>query len=190
MSLIDTSILPATSTLVERAIEGTVARLGAVPVAVGDLWNPATCPAALLPWLAWALSVDDWAADWTEEAKRAVLAQAVFTHRHKGTVAAIRSAIAASGYAGAQLLERWSASVHDASFTADGSHTYAPGDHWAEYRVVLAVPITLAQAARFRARIAKIAPARCHLKALTYLQALNSYNGAIVYDGTFSHGVA
>lgn len=183
-------ILPATSTPQERAIEAVTARIGAVPVPNGDLWNPARCPVALLPWLAWAFSVDNWNPEWSEEAKRAVIATAVYIHWHKGTVGSILAAITATGLPGAQLQERWSASVYDGSFTHDGSHTYATSDHWAEYRITLAQPITLANAQRFRDLVARIAPARCHLKAMSYLEALNSYNGAILYDGAHSHGVA
>jgi len=185
-----TTILPVNATATERAIEGATARIGEAPVPNADLWNPATCPAALLPWLAWALSVDDWDANWTEDRKREVIAAAVYVHRHKGTVASIRTAIDKAGFAGAELRERWSASLHDGSFAHTGARTYAPGDHWAEYRVVLTAPISLKQAAWFRAQLARVAPARCHLKALSYLQALNIYNAAITYDGAYSHGVA
>ena len=48
------SLLPRNATGAERAIEGATARVGAVPTPFRDLWNPDTCPAALLPWLAWA----------------------------------------------------------------------------------------------------------------------------------------
>jgi len=185
-----TSILAVNATAAERAIEGATARIGDTVVPLADLWNPATCPAALLPWLAWALSVDDWDANWTEARKREVIAAAVYVHRHKGTVASIRTAIDKAGFVGAELRERWSTSLHDGSSSYNGALTYAPGDHWAEYRVVLAAPISLKQAAWFRAQLARVAPARCHLKALSYLQALNIYDAAIAYDGTYSHGVA
>ncbi|TKA96910.1 phage tail protein I, partial [Cereibacter changlensis] len=55
-----TSILPPNATKAERAFEAALAALCDLPVPVGQLWSPETCPAALLPWLAWALSVDDW----------------------------------------------------------------------------------------------------------------------------------
>ncbi len=32
----------------------------ALPVPLRTLWNPATCPAHCLPFLAWAFSVDQW----------------------------------------------------------------------------------------------------------------------------------
>ena len=32
------------------------------------------CPADVLPWLGWALSVDDWDQDWSEQQKRSAIA--------------------------------------------------------------------------------------------------------------------
>jgi phage tail P2-like protein len=58
----------------------------------------------LLPWLAWALSVDSWNADWPEAIKRVVIAESVVVHRHKGTIGALRRAIGALGH-GIQVSE-------------------------------------------------------------------------------------
>ncbi|MGS4945207.1 phage tail protein I, partial [Meridianimarinicoccus sp. RP-17] len=70
----DLSLLPPNATPVERGFEAAGARITALPVPVRDTWNPATCPATLLPWLAWALSVDNWDPTWTEGQQRAVIA--------------------------------------------------------------------------------------------------------------------
>jgi P2-related tail formation protein len=51
------SLLPPNVSGLERALEQASARVGDIPVPIDPLWNPATCPARLLPWLAWALSV-------------------------------------------------------------------------------------------------------------------------------------
>lgn len=99
------TLLPPNATPLERALEGTTARIGAVPVPVGDLWNPATCPAAALPWLAWALSVDEWRSDWPESTKRAVVAASLEVHAHKGTAWALRRALEAAGYPQARIAE-------------------------------------------------------------------------------------
>ena len=53
------SLLPHNASPQERAIEAATARLADVPVPLRDLWNPETCPAELLPWLAWAFGVDE-----------------------------------------------------------------------------------------------------------------------------------
>lgn len=184
------SLLPPNTTPTEAAFEAATARLAEIAVPVGDLWNPATCPSEMLPWLAWALSIDDWDAGWADDVKRAVLTASVNIHRHKGTVAAIRTAISAAGLQDAALYEHWAASQFDGTFVADGSRTYAQSDHWAEYRIELNSPIALAQASRVRLLLSKVAPARCHLKSLQYPQAENIHNHTISYDGTFSYGVA
>ena len=49
-----TGILPPNATALERALADAGARLSDVPVVVRELWNPDACPAAHLPWLAWA----------------------------------------------------------------------------------------------------------------------------------------
>ncbi|QOE32746.1 baseplate wedge protein [Achromobacter phage Mano] len=93
-----TSLLPPNATPQERALEGATARLADVPIPVRDAWNPDTCPAALLPWLAWAFSVDEWQNDWTEAEKRGVIKAALYVHKHKGTLAALRRAVEPLGY--------------------------------------------------------------------------------------------
>jgi phage tail P2-like protein len=90
-----TSLLPPNTTPEERAIEALASHVRDLPVPIRDLWNPATCPEAFLPWLAWALSVDIWRSDWPVETKRAVIAASPRGHRLKGTVLAVRQAAAA-----------------------------------------------------------------------------------------------
>ena len=91
-------MLPANATAQERALSESTARISEIPVPVDSLWNPWTCPAALLPWLAWALSVDVWDATWSEAQKRATIAAAVRVHRIKGTRGAVVRALDALGY--------------------------------------------------------------------------------------------
>lgn len=92
------SLLPAGATPLEHAVAEATARLSDVPVPVGDLWNPDTCPAAVLPYLAWALSVDGWDADWTEAQRREAIRRSVYVHRHKGTIGAVQAALGAVDY--------------------------------------------------------------------------------------------
>lgn len=51
-----------------------------------NLWNPWLCHPDDLPFLAWALSVDIWDANWDLPRKRRVVANAIDMHRHKGTL--------------------------------------------------------------------------------------------------------
>lgn len=78
------SLLPPNATLLERALESGGARIVDVQ-APADFDDPMTCPAGLLPWLAWGLSVDTWDVDWSEAEKRAAVACSIALHRHKGT---------------------------------------------------------------------------------------------------------
>jgi len=85
------SVLPPNATPFERNLESAGWRLGDDgPAGIRALWNPQSTPAALLPWLAWALGVEAWDAAWDEENKRAVVASALADHRVDGTLAGVR----------------------------------------------------------------------------------------------------
>lgn len=88
-----TSLLPPNATAGERALEAAM-RSGIDLSAVGDLWNPATCPADVLPFLAWGLAISHWDADWTEAEKRTAVAGAIPFHQIKGTRAAVEEVLA------------------------------------------------------------------------------------------------
>lgn len=185
-----TTLLPPNATAVEAALASATARLADVPAPIPALWDPATCPAALLPWLAWALSVDAWDAGWTDETKRRVIAASVATHRLKGTVGAVKRAVAVAGYGDATVVERFGLKNYDGTIPRNGTRTREPQDHWAEYRVILTRPITIEQAEIVRRLLNTIAPVRCSLKAMSYLRALNTYDGSVPRDGSYSRGVA
>lgn len=68
----------------------------AAPIAA--LLNPATCPAHLLGWLAWAMSVDTWDSSWSDAVKREVIQASVPVHRIKGTRAAVMTSLKALGF--------------------------------------------------------------------------------------------
>jgi phage tail P2-like protein len=55
--------------------------------------NPDTCPAHLLPWLAWEHAVDFWDDGWTEVQKRQVIKDAAYVHQHRGTAGAVRRSL-------------------------------------------------------------------------------------------------
>lgn len=88
------SLLPPNATALERGLEQATARIEDVPAPVAELWNPATCPLELLPWLAWALSCDRWETHWTEAQKRAEVARAIELQRTKGTPASVEAVLA------------------------------------------------------------------------------------------------
>jgi phage tail P2-like protein len=88
------TLLPPNATALERALDAVEAdRLGTMPVAVGDVWSPARCPADLLPWLAWGVSIDIWDTTWPEQVRRDAIAGAIEEQRRKGTKLAVRKAL-------------------------------------------------------------------------------------------------
>lgn len=89
------SLLPNNATATELALEQVTARASTIDVPIADLWSIDTCPASHLPWLAWALSVDLWDANWSEDVRREVLRNSVAIHRKKGTVGSVKAALAA-----------------------------------------------------------------------------------------------
>ena len=76
------------------------------PEVITRLFDPLTCPAELLPWLAYALSVDVWNPQWPESTKRAICANSLAMHLHKGTLGGIEDALAALGIQ-AEITEWW-----------------------------------------------------------------------------------
>jgi phage tail P2-like protein len=184
------TLLPPNATQTERALEQATARIGDVAVPIATLWSADTCPEHVLPFLAWGLSVDNWDSNWAEEDKRTSIRDSVQIHRVKGTIGSIKRALFAAGYDEAEVIERYGWETYNGAQNYDGSITYAEPDHWAEYRIKLTSPITIAQAQQVRSILATVAPARCHLKALEYPEALHIYDNSILFDGAFAYGVA
>lgn len=101
-------ILPPNSTTLEQIVADLDwARIDALNTeVVRQVVNPQTCPEALLPWLAWAMSVDVWDDTWPLATRRAVIAAQPAVQRRKGTRLAIRMALQALGV-DAQITEWW-----------------------------------------------------------------------------------
>ena len=87
------SLLPPNASDLELAVEKVLSRTEQIPVTIDTLWDPETAPENTLPWLAWALSVDEWSSAWSVETKRRVIANSVELHRKKGTRGAINLAL-------------------------------------------------------------------------------------------------
>lgn len=90
-------LLPSNATPFERNLSLMSDRIFDVPVIVKEVWNANTAPEDVLPWLAWALSVDDWDTNWTEEQKRNVIRTAPATQKIKGTLGAVQLQLASIG---------------------------------------------------------------------------------------------
>ena len=87
------SLLPPFSSPLERAVEQLINRVTNKPLVISQLWAPWQCPVELLPWLAWANSVDNWDNTWSEQTKRQVIDNAFEVHRYKATPHAIALAL-------------------------------------------------------------------------------------------------
>lgn len=101
----DATLLPPRTTKLERALEQSMARIGEAPHPIDTLFSPDDCPEDFLPFLAWALSVDDWDPEWDLATRRRIVAKALLVHRHKGTPGAVRLALEALGLENVRLRE-------------------------------------------------------------------------------------
>lgn len=101
-----TSLVPPNATAFERAVDQMAeVRLGGIGTPLRQLWSAELCSVALLPWLAWGLSVDQWDSAWPLSARRARVAAAIPVQRHKGTLKAVRDVVSVFG--GAISISEW-----------------------------------------------------------------------------------
>ena len=91
------TILPPNRGAFEEAADKAGAGAVDLPLHVSALIRPADAPAEFLPWLAWGRSVDFWRADWPDEKKRSLIAEAARWHRIKGTQAALERGVEIMG---------------------------------------------------------------------------------------------
>ena len=97
------ALVPNNSTPLERAVEILTRRLDDIGAPLRQLWSAWDCPISLLPWLAYALSIDAWNANWSERTKRAFVKDAIAVQRQKGTAFAVERVVKAFG---AQIMVR------------------------------------------------------------------------------------
>ncbi|HCG6617817.1 TPA: phage tail protein I [Vibrio parahaemolyticus] len=91
------SLLPKNLSDLERDLDSAIARMESIEIPISTLWDPWNCPIELLPWLAWAVSVDSWRSHWPEDVKRRTVANSLDLHRIKGTRPAVELAIESLG---------------------------------------------------------------------------------------------
>lgn len=183
------SLLPPNQNAIENAL--ALSRRPAVdPSALRYLSDAAHCPAPLLPWLAWARSVDRFEAATTEEQQRAVIASSISVHRRKGTVAAVRQVFRDLGLGEVTIDEGANGHSYDGSVSYDGFANYDDVSGWAEYRVQIDKLLSVEQAVLAREILADVAPVRCHLWGLDFTGAELLYNNLAAYDGSYTYGVA
>lgn len=166
----NSTLLPPSSTAWMRSTEAATARLSGITVAIRTLWTPTTCPVDLLPYLAWALSVDRWDKDWPAERKIAVIQRSYWLHRRKGTRAAVRRVI------------------EDMGFSATFAEWFDVGDEPGTFRLEVDVndvgltPKTLDELNRL---IGDAKPVSRHLAQMTIATSSrgSAWAGAAIFDG-------
>lgn len=164
------SLLPLNSTQLERAIEAAIDEDTEIPLRT--LYNPNTCPVALLPWLAWAWSVDRWDSSWPEAVKRSAIRSAFYIHLRKGTIGSLRRVVEPLGYI-IEVREWW----QTAPMGAPGTFALQVG--------VLETGISEEMYEELERLIDDAKPVSRHLTGLDIVleTRVESYVGVAVYDG-------
>lgn len=157
-------LLPPNATPLERAMSLAGARVEQIPLDLQALWDPATCPADLLPWLAWAVSIDHWRIEWVEAQKRQAIATAIQEQRVKGSRATVEAVLQrfddllqlVEWFEATPRLDPYLFEVHLPIVTADGETGGAR--------------ISAATARAIIAEVALAKPARAHFRLVHTLE--------------------
>lgn len=173
------TLLPPNTTHLERRLTDTTAIISELPSPLRQLWNPATIPADLLPYLAWALSIEEeWRFARTDQERRTLVATSIDLHRYKGTPYAVRRGMQLLGFRDAEIIEGLPAVHHNGEITRDGHHAFAGAARWALFRVAVDLGnqegLDRQRIARIRHIIEYYKNARSHLYALTFRANLSS----------------
>lgn len=156
------SLLPPNASHLDRAAEAVLAsRLSAIPQPHRSLWNPDTCPIALLPWLAWSMGVEAWRTEWPEDIKRAIVRNAIQVQRQRGTIKSVRDTVASFGGA-ISIREWWQTTPKGAPHTFELVFTMTGQD--GEQSSAAFVQDVMAE-------VARVKPLRSHF---TFIQGLSA----------------
>lgn len=181
-------MLPNNSTKFERELDHQTVRINTLPTPIREPFNPRDCPPELLDMLAQSWSVDYWDNAFNTQKKRDVLNASFAVHQIKGTPESIRHAIRSAGFGEVIIIEGWGTEIYNGQYVYDGMIQYGDGTgHWAQYKVIMQYQITIEQARNIRNILNAVAPARCELIELSYLESI-VYDGKHIYDGTYSFG--
>ena len=189
-----TNLLPTSATDLQQAFELVTAQSTALDHhLIRKSHNPLTCDSRLLPWLAWANSIDDaegWVFAESEDAKRALIADYIKKHELKGTPYSIRRLFRDLGLGEIDIIEDIGKIRYDGKFTHNGDYIHgSAGGSWATYSIIVKTrPITNDQAKFLKEILRGIAPARCELRQITYTRVAIRYNNTATYDGTYNYG--
>ena len=125
------NLLPSNATHLERAACAAAADLAEVKAPLHTLWDAQRIPEGLLPWLAWAVGVDVWSADWPVQVQRDIVQDAIAVRHLGGTVWAVRRALEAAGFRDVEIIEHaqaYSAWQHAGGAYIDGGFLLSGGE--------------------------------------------------------------
>lgn len=154
------SLMPPNASEAEHALEDTL-RMDVDLSAVGSLWNPETCPASVLPFLAWGLAISRWDTTWTQAEKRAAIADAIPFHKRKGTRALVIEVLERFNPL-LELVEWWEMNPTGAAHTFE---VRAPAN------LIPASFLNAETVAAIIRDVAGVKPVRSHFAFVQYLEA-------------------
>lgn len=153
------------------------------PQVLVDVTDPDLCPASVLPFLAWAFSVDEWPAGATEADKRVIIKASIPVHRRKGTLKSIKDILSAGGYGNVEVETGVGSWRLDGSVKLDGTTKLSQPDGWANWSVTIdngdPVPSD-----SLIALLIQTAPARCKLIYIGYRNRFSRLDGTWTLNGT------
>jgi len=94
------SLLPINASQLLKDLESSSLKATSLEALNRYITNPDLAPDNILPWLAWAVSVDDWSDNWPKVIKREMIKNSISLHQIKGTKRAIKKALEIIGVAG------------------------------------------------------------------------------------------
>ncbi|WP_294962602.1 phage tail protein I [Sulfurimonas sp.] len=199
--LSESSKFHSVDNVVSKSIDGLSKSLQAIKT----LFNPDTCEAKYLPYLAYAFKVDFWDESLREVDKRALIKASLKLHQLKGTRWAILEVLKAVGLSvpnyEAVIVEYKDRNNYKYNVLRDGTHSYDGAvkhnhglsiydfilDHWTQYAVIIKVPVSESQVTKAKALINKYAPVRCVLKGFVSIR--KQRDGTIFYNSLHTHGL-
>ena len=99
------SLLPINASQLLKDLESSSLKTTSLEALNRYVTNPDLAPDNILPWLAWAVSVDDWSDNWSLAVKKNVIKASINVHKKKGTIGALRSALESFNYKNIKVQE-------------------------------------------------------------------------------------
>ena len=197
------TILPVTSSGLEVDLVATfqevlneyvLERFGSdnvLDIPVRHLWNPETCSADLLLFLATAMSVDVDISVFSVDQQRALIRDSFEVHRRKGTVGSIKRIIDTLGWTLAT-----DGFVEGQRDTTDPTEIIRENGGWAQFTIEILDTIPVVQARAAAGFVQQIAPVSRKLYSFDFSSVPKFYDGGVdaegeytfLSDGTFTHG--